>query len=118
MLRCLAVLLAACMSCGAAQAQEKYPSKVVRVIVPLAQDGITDIAARLVAAKLTERLGQAFVVENKPGPGGMIGAEYVAKSPPDGYTLIMGTVSSHAINMSLYPNIRYNNLKDSCRSHW
>lgn len=114
MLRWLTVLLAAVISLGAlpAQAQDKYPSKVVRIIVPLAQGGITDIAARLVAAKLTERLGQAFVVENRPGPGGMIGAEYVAKAAPDGYTIIMGTVSSHAINMSLYPNIRYNNLKD------
>ncbi len=114
MLRLFTILFAACVSLGAlpAQAQGKYPSKVVRIVVPLAQGGITDIAARLVAAKLTERLGQAFVVENRPGPGGMIGAEYVAKAAADGYTIIMGTVSSHAINMSLYPNIRYNNLKD------
>lgn len=114
MLRTIAALLVAWAIVGAApaHAQGDYPNKVVRIIVPLAQGGITDIAARLVAAKLTERLGQAFIVENKPGPGGMIGAEYVAKAAPDGYTLVMGTVSSHAINMSLYPNIRYNNLRD------
>jgi tripartite-type tricarboxylate transporter receptor subunit TctC len=99
--------------CVAPQAHaQNYPSKPVRIIVPLAPGGITDIAARLVGAKLAERLGQPVVVENRPGGAQSIGSEFVARAPADGYTLIMATVSSHAINASLYHNLRYSITKD------
>jgi tripartite-type tricarboxylate transporter receptor subunit TctC len=89
-----------------------YPSKPVRLVVPLAAGGVTDIAARMLAAKLAERLGQPVVVENKTGAAQAIGSEFVARAPADGYTLIMGTISSHAINASLYRNLRYSITRD------
>src|SRR5678815_5629033 len=85
-------------------AQEFYPSKPVRILVSFAAGGPTDIVARIMGAKLSELLGQTFVVENKTGAGGNIGADMVAKAPPDGYTLLMATVSTHAINPGLYRN--------------
>ncbi|MEY4710851.1 MAG: hypothetical protein RIS88_301 [Pseudomonadota bacterium] len=97
--------------------QAEYPTKPVRIVVPLAAGGITDIAARLMASKLSERTGQNFIVENRPGPGGIIGAEMVAKSTPDGYTLLMGTVSSNAISQSFYPNLGYNVMRDFTPLH-
>ena len=74
--------------------------------------GTTDILARAVAQKLTEAWGQPVIVDNRPGAGGNIGAELVAKSPPDGYTLLMGTVGTHAINASLYAKMPYDHVKD------
>jgi tripartite-type tricarboxylate transporter receptor subunit TctC len=84
----------------------------VRVIVPFAAGGTTDIFARLIADKLSQSLGQQFVVENRGGAGGNIGADAVAKAPPDGYTLVMGTVGTHAINASLYAKMPYDPLTD------
>lgn len=95
----------------AAQAQS-YPGRPVRVIVPFAAGGTTDIFARLVADKLGQNLGQQFIIENRGGAGGNIGTDAVAKSPPDGYTLVMGTVGTHAINASLYARMPYNPLTD------
>jgi tripartite-type tricarboxylate transporter receptor subunit TctC len=92
---------------GPAHAQTPYPTKPVRVVVSFAVGGPTDLVARVIAAKLTEYLGQQFIVENKPGAGGNIGADLVSKAPPDGYTLLMATVSTHAINPLLYKNIPY-----------
>jgi tripartite-type tricarboxylate transporter receptor subunit TctC len=95
-----------------ALAVDPYPNKPIRIIVPLAPGGVTDVAARIVGAKLSERLGQPVIVENKPGASQSIGSELVANAPPDGYTIIMGTISAFAINASLYKNLRYSISKD------
>jgi tripartite-type tricarboxylate transporter receptor subunit TctC len=89
-----------------------YPTKPVRIVVPFPAGGATDILARAVAQKLSDTWGQAFVVDNRPGAGGNIGSELVAKSAPDGYTLEMGTVGTHAINASLYAKMPYDHVKD------
>src|ERR671910_3236288 len=94
------------------QAQDAYPSKPVRIMVSFSAGGPTDIVARIMGAKMGELLGQQFVVENKTGAGGNIGADVVAKSPPDGYTLLMATVSTHAINPGLYKKIPYDPIGD------
>ena len=96
----------------AAHAQDSYPSKPVRIMVSFAAGGPTDQVARIVGAKLTDLLGQTFIVENKTGAGGNIGADVVAKAPADGYTLLMATVSTHAINPGLYKNMPYDPVKD------
>jgi tripartite-type tricarboxylate transporter receptor subunit TctC len=98
--------------CNEASAQDTYPSKPVRIMVSFAAGGPTDQVARVMSAKLTELLGQTFLVENKTGAGGNIGAAEVAKAPPDGYTLLMATVSTHAINPGLYRNMPYDPVKD------
>ena len=96
-----------------AQAQQaSYPSKTIRLVVPLVAGGPTDILARLIAYPLGEKLGQQVVVDNRAGAGGNIGAEMVAKSAPDGYTLFMGTSGPISINISLYPKIGYDPLRD------
>ncbi len=105
----LAAVFAA-ISLGASA--QTFPTKPIRIVVPFPAGGTTDVLARAVAQKLTESLGQAAVVDNRPGAGGNIGAELVAKSPPDGYTLLMGTVGTHAINPSLYPKMPYDHVKD------
>jgi len=104
--------LAACLLAGAAQAEDKYPSKPVRIIVSFSAGGPTDIVARVMGARMGELLGQQFVVENKVGAGGNIGADLVAKSPADGYTLLMATVSTHAINPGLYKRMPYDAVRD------
>jgi tripartite-type tricarboxylate transporter receptor subunit TctC len=93
-------------------AQGAWPNKPVRIVVPFAPAGTTDILARALAPELTRVLGQAFVIENKPGAGGNLGADQVAKSAPDGYTFLMGTVGTHAINPALYPKMPYDHVKD------
>jgi tripartite-type tricarboxylate transporter receptor subunit TctC len=95
-----------------AQTPEVYPSKAVRIVVSFSAGGPTDTVARVMGAKLSELLGQQFVVENKVGAGGNIGADLVAKASPDGYTLLMATVSTHAINPGLYKKIPYDPIKD------
>jgi tripartite-type tricarboxylate transporter receptor subunit TctC len=95
-----------------AQEPEAYPTRVIRIVVPLAAGGVTDTVARTLAERLQRALGQPVVIENRTGGGGAVGAEAVARSPADGYTLLMGTVSSNAINASLYRNLRYDNIKD------
>ena len=112
-----AVLAVLCTTPGLAFAQpastsSPYPSKPIRVIVPFAPGGNVDITARLVAPGLQEALGQPVIVENKPGAGGTIGADFVAKSPPDGYTLLMGSNSTFSVAPSLYPKNPYNPLRD------
>jgi tripartite-type tricarboxylate transporter receptor subunit TctC len=93
-------------------AAQSYPTKPVRLVVPFPAGGTTDILARAMAQKLSEALGQQFVVDNRPGAGGNIGADIVAKSAPDGYTLLMGTVGTQAINPSLYAKMPYDAAKD------
>jgi tripartite-type tricarboxylate transporter receptor subunit TctC len=101
----LALLLAA------APAYAQYPAKPVRIIVPYPPGGTTDILARLTAAKLTDSLGQPFIVENRPGASAAIGSQAVARAPADGYTLLMGTISSHGINSAI-AKLPYDAIKD------
>ncbi|MEN9783179.1 MAG: hypothetical protein RJA24_522 [Pseudomonadota bacterium] len=96
---------------GFAHAQN-YPTKTVRLVVPLVAGGPTDLLARLMAQRLSERLGQQVIVDNRPGAGGNIGAEMVAKSPADGYTLFMGTSGPMSINVSIYSKIGYHPARD------
>ncbi len=93
-------------------AQTVWPTKPVRIIVPFAAGGTTDILARAVAPELSRAFGQSFVVENRAGAGGNLGADVVAKSPADGYTLLMGTVGTQSINKSLYSRMPYDPQKD------
>jgi len=93
-------------------AQGTYPNKPVRLVVPFPAGGTTDILARAAAQKLSETWGQQVIVDNRPGAGGNIGSELVAKAAPDGYTLLMGTVGTHAINPSLYAKMPYDHVKD------
>ena len=95
-----------------ATAQPAYPTKPVRLIVPFPPGGGTDILARVIGAKLTEALGQPVVVENKPGAGGNIGVDLVAKSAPDGYNMVIGQTSNLAVNPTLYPDLPYDPQKD------
>ena len=107
------LLLAALAFAVSATAQaQAWPTKPIRYIVIFAPGGTTDILARLIAPKLSEALGQPVVVENRAGAGGNLGAEMLAKAPPDGYTIGSGTVSSHAINVSLYSKLPYDPAKD------
>ena len=89
-----------------------WPNRPVRIVVPFTPGGTTDILARALAPELGKAFGQTFIVDNKPGAGGNVGADMVAKSPPDGYTLLMGTVGTQAINPSLYPKMPYDAVKD------
>lgn len=111
-IRPLAICVLACMASAAATASDTYPAKVVKIVVPYPPGGPYDTIARVVAQKLGEAWGQPFVVENRAGANGGIGASAVAKSPPDGYTLLMGGIGPNAINGSLYPNLPYNAATD------
>lgn len=107
-----AIVLAFALTCGASSAQDHYPTRPVRIVVPFAAGGPTDIVGRIIGQKLSELLGQQFFVENKLGAGGNIGADTVAKSPADGYTLLVATVSTHAINPGLYGKMPYDPVRD------
>jgi tripartite-type tricarboxylate transporter receptor subunit TctC len=89
-----------------------YPSRTVKLVVPFPPGGSLDFTGRLIAQRLTELWGQPVVVENKPGAGGNIGADLVAKSPPDGYTILLGALSTHAVNPNLYKTMPYDAVKD------
>ncbi|MCY1511752.1 hypothetical protein D9M68_461890 [compost metagenome] len=97
---------------GAAHAQATWPTKPVRIVVPFAAGGTTDILARAVAPELSKAFGQQFIVDNRAGAGGNVGAEIVARAPNDGYTLLMGTVGTHGINRALYPKLPFDPIKD------
>ena len=106
------LIVAAAVLPLATRAQSVWPTKPVRIVVPFAAGGTTDILARALAPELQRAFGQPFVVDNKPGAGGNSGAAEVAKSAPDGHTLLMGTVGTHAINVALYPKLPYDPARD------
>ena len=95
-----------------AASAQTYPTRAIRIVAPFPPGSVTDILARPLAPKLTEAWGQPVIVDNRAGAGGNIGAEVVAKSAPDGYTLLMATNGTHAINASLYPKLTYDAVKD------
>ena len=106
---------AAALACGCAMAAasaQGYPTRPITIIVPFSAGGTTDILARIVGQGLTTELGQSVIVDNKPGAGGNIGASLAAKAQPDGYTLFMGTVGTHAINQALYKKMPFDPVKD------
>jgi len=109
----LGVLAVASLATAAsALAQSAWPSRPVKIVVPFPAGGTTDILARAIAPELSKSFGQPFVVENRGGAGGNVGAELVAKSPGDGYTLLMGTVGTHGINRALYAKMPFDPIKD------
>ncbi len=93
-------------------ADANYPNKSIRIVVPFPPGGIADVMSRVFGQKFTDAWGQPVVVENRTGAGGNIGADVVAKSPPDGYTLVMGTIGTHAVNVSLFSKLPYDPVKD------
>ena len=97
---------------AAAAAHAQYPSKAIRFVVPFPPGGPLDIVARSIGQDLNRAFGQPVLVDNRPGAGGNIGADIVAKSPPDGHTILMGAVSTHAINVWLYKSLPYDPVKD------
>jgi tripartite-type tricarboxylate transporter receptor subunit TctC len=100
----IACLLAAmAMPAFAAENAQDYPSKPIRLVVPFTPGGSTDILARVIGMKLTEAWGRQVVIDNRPGAGGNIGVDLVAKSPADGYTLVMGHIGTFGVNPTLYP---------------
>jgi tripartite-type tricarboxylate transporter receptor subunit TctC len=109
LLCCMVTLM---FSLNAALAQSDWPSKPIRIIVPFAAGGNTDIVARITAIRLSQILGQPVSVENKAGSGGMIATDFVAKSPPDGYTLLMSSTGPHTVLPSLMKKVPYNPLTD------
>jgi tripartite-type tricarboxylate transporter receptor subunit TctC len=104
-------LLAVAVAASPAFAAD-YPIKPIRIVVPFSAGGTSDFLARAIAAKLDGALGQTVIIDNKPGAGGNIGSDAVAKADPDGYTLLLGTVGTHAINSSLYKKMPYDAMKD------
>jgi len=110
-LLCAASCVSALLLAAPAQAEDKWPSRPITYVVPFAAGGTTDVLARVIGNKLGPALGTTVVVDNKPGAGGNIGSDFVAKAAPDGYTILGGTISSHAINVSLYPNMPYDPIK-------
>ncbi len=105
----IAAILAAAAHFACAQS---WPARPLHIVVPYAPGGPVDLSARLLAPKLQQAVGQPVVVENKPGAGGNIGADFVAKSAPDGHTLVMGAIATHAINPALYPKFPYDPIRD------
>jgi tripartite-type tricarboxylate transporter receptor subunit TctC len=107
-----ALLLAALLAAAASAGAQPWPARPVHLVVPYAAGGPVDLSARLLAPRLQQALGQPVIVENKPGAGGNIGADFVAKSPPDGHALVMGAIATHAINPALYASLPYDPLRD------
>jgi len=107
-----AALLVICAVLPSLAHAQSYPNKTIRMIVPFPAGGATDIVARLVAQKLGDAVGQQVIVDNRGGAAGTIGSDLAAKSPPDGYTILIGTSSTHAIAQSLYAKLPYDSIKD------
>lgn len=118
--RALASALATAAALGSAwtpASAAAWPSKPITFVVPFTPGGITDNVSRMLAKKLGEQLGQSVVVDNKPGAGGSIGVEAASRQPPDGYTMIYGTQGTHAANLALYKNLRYDPIADFVPVH-
>ena len=111
MFKSLAIAITLCLAAGTALAQA-FPNKPIRIVVPFAAGGTSDILARALGPKLTEAWGQPVVVENKTGANGNVGAEFVVRSAPDGYTMLLSDVGAIAINPSVYPNMPFDPVKD------
>ncbi len=109
---CFATLIAVFISAAPALAADPYPSKPVRIVVGFPASGMSDNLARVIANALTQQMGQTFIIDNKPGAGTTIAADNVSKSPPDGYTLFMQDLTSHAIAASLYKKLSFDPVKD------
>ena len=112
MKKLLCIIFTSFMTFGALAQSTSYPDRQIRIISPFATGGIADTFSRVVAQGLNESWGQPVIVENKTGGGGNIGSDFVAKAPPDGYTLVMGNIGSHAVNPYLIKNMPYDPLKD------
>src|SRR5690349_11063132 len=110
MKRLLALVLA--LATASLAVAQPYPAKPVKLVAPSTPGDAPDVIARLVADKLSTALGQQVVVENRPGAGGVVGSDYVAKAAPDGYTLIMGNAGSHGINAAVYSKLPYDIQRD------
>jgi tripartite-type tricarboxylate transporter receptor subunit TctC len=108
----IALAAAACTGSAPAALAQAWPTRPIAYVVPFTPGGTTDVVGRTIAQHLTTMLGQPVVVENKPGAAGAVGATFVAKAKPDGYTLLGGTISTHAINAGLYKDLAYDPLKD------
>jgi tripartite-type tricarboxylate transporter receptor subunit TctC len=108
----LFVLALALVFSPASALAQSYPAKPIKIVVPFPAGGIADLYARLIGARLTESWGQPIVIENRTGAGGNIGADAVAKAAPDGYTLVMGSFGTHAVNVSLFSKMPYDPVKD------
>src|SRR5882724_2171381 len=106
-----AALLLATGGAHPAQAQD-YPTQTVKIVVPFVAGGGVDVVARIITPRLGEELGQPVIIENRGGAGGMLGATAVAQAPPDGYTLLFGTGSTHGTNPSIYSRISYDPVRD------
>jgi tripartite-type tricarboxylate transporter receptor subunit TctC len=109
---CATLAIAAALAAPHPALAQAFPSKPVKLVIPFPPGGSLDNIGRLLAQKLSESWGQQVVIENRPGAGGNIGADAVAKSPADGYTVVMGALSTHAVNPSLYPTMPYDAVKD------
>jgi len=111
----MALLIGAAMFSMAALASAQaatYPHKPIRIVVPFPAGGVADTFGREIGRKLMEAWGQPVVIDNRPGAGGNIGADIVAKSAPDGYTLVIGNIGTHAVNVSLLPAMPFDTIKD------
>ena len=111
LIRIFAIFMLATLAPGLAAAQP-YPAKPIRLIVPFAAGQGADVAARLIAQKLGDEIGQPLVIDNRPGAGGNIGAQAAAKAPPDGYTLLVGSNGTHAANPALYATLPFDPIRD------
>jgi tripartite-type tricarboxylate transporter receptor subunit TctC len=107
-----ALLALALVACAPAFAQSDYPSKPIRLVVGFAAGGISDVLGRAIAIPLGKQLGQQVIVENKPGAGTTIAGDFIVKSPPDGYTLWLQDITTHAINANLYARLPYDSMRD------
>lgn len=106
------ITLAAAGNAGAQASAENFPNKPIHIIVTFSSGGAPDIIARLIGDRMSAEWGQSVIIDNKPGAGGNIGADFVAKSAPDGYNIVVGTVGTHSINGALYPKMPYDMVKD------